>query len=479
MSTNAKDVRRPAASGHFYPASPTELTKQIATLFAEVDKPPVAGPILGLIVPHAGYVYSGRTAAKAYKAIVGEEYDSVIVISPSHTVFFQGSSVYDGDGYQTPLGIIPNDRELAEKLAQVHPAVYLSKQGHSSGSTRGEHALEVQLPFLQIALGNFKMVAVVMGDQEESSINALGEALAAVLSGKRILLVASTDLSHFHSEKKAARLDMAFKEAIQSYDSTGLVEMLEDGKTEACGGGPTAAVMKATKRNGGEKVQFIEYTHSGMVTGDSSEVVGYLSALIVGGSKIAEKQKRAVEAVRPKKPDFILNDRQKEYLKGIARDAITAHLAGKKYTPPADEELNQRHGAFVTITLDGELRGCIGQIKGRIALFDLVAEMAVAAAFDDPRFVPMTEEESKRAEIEISVLSPLERVHDFSTIEIGKHGLLIKLEMHSGLLLPQVATDYAWDRVEFLEQTCLKAGLPKNSYKEKIAEIYKFTAQVF
>jgi AmmeMemoRadiSam system protein A len=174
-----------------------------------------------------------------------------------------------------------------------------------------------------------------------------------------------------------------------------------------------------------------------------------------------------------------LTDDDKAALKQIARDAIAARLTGETYAVPENERLTIRKGAFVTITLDGNLRGCIGQTLARDPLNKVVAEMAVAAAFEDPRFVPLSPDEFERLAFEISVLSPLERVHDTREIQVGRDGLMIRLDYHSGLLLPQVAAEHGWNVTEFLEQTCLKAGLPKNSYKDKFAEIYRFAAEVF
>ncbi|RME28076.1 MAG: AmmeMemoRadiSam system protein A, partial [Candidatus Zixiibacteriota bacterium] len=396
----------------------------------------------------------------------------------SHTVFFQGAAVFDGSAYQTPLGTVPVNTELARKLGSIHPAVFLSSQGHAVGAARGEHALEVQLPFLQVVLGEFTLIPVVMGEQEPETTRALGEALAAVLKGTNSLLVASTDLSHYHSEKVARTLDGAVRKAIESFDAEQVITTIEQGRGEACGGGPVAATLLAAKRLGGKGVKVIDYSTSGAVTGDLSEVVGYLSAIAYGDVPAAARKPETERASAPVTGDE-LTDEDKQMLKRIAREAIFAHLDGRTYKPEDNERLRKEKGVFVTLTVAGELRGCIGLIKARMPLNEAVALMAVEAAFDDPRFPPMTREEIERAEIEISVLSPLERVHDLSKIKVGRDGLMIKLDMHSGLLLPQVAAEHGWSVTEFLEQTCLKAGLPRQAYKNKFAEIYKFTADVF
>jgi len=477
---NKGEIRKPAVAGTFYPSSAVELAKSIATMFSEVEKVSLERRPMGLISPHAGYPYSGRVAAKAYKLLEGEEFETVVIVSPSHTVFFKGSSVFGGEGYQTPLGVVETDTELTDRIASINPAsVYVSNMGHATGATRGEHALEVQLPFLQVVLGKFKLVAIVMGDQEQDSINALGETLAAALRGTNTLMVASTDLSHFHSEDEARRLDHAAQETIERFDVDGLSKALRSGKAEACGGGPVGAVMFACKRLGGSRVQFLDYSTSGATTGDFDEVVGYLSVAIVAGeeAKIVKTVLGATQARPGEKKE--LTDEGRQELLGIVRDAIRAKLDGKTYVPTQHPNLEQNKGLFVTLKIDGALRGCIGQIRGAGPLYKTVGEMAVAAAFDDPRFPQLTESEFDKLEYEISVLSPLERVRDFKEIKIGRDGLLIRLDIHSGLLLPQVAAEYDWSVTELLEQTCLKAGLPKNGYKDKLAEVYKFSADVF
>jgi len=482
LDDDRQEIRKPAVAGSFYPGSAGDLTKTLAQLFAEVEKKPLTGRVMALIAPHAGYPYSGKTAARAYKLLEGEQFDTVVVISPSHTVFFKGSSVYDGDGYETPLGVVEIDKELSEKISSINPSVYLSKMGHATGTMRGEHALEVQLPFLQLVLGKFKLVAIVMGDQEDDSIRSLGETLTSALKKTNTLLVASTDLSHFHSEKKARRLDDAVSDAVNKFDANLLIETLETGKGEACGGGPMAAVMTATKRLGGQSAEIIDYSNSGQTTGDFDEVVGYLAAAIVGDkkAKTTRAPREVIGTMTKKEPERqAYDEQQREMLHRIARDSIKAKLEGREYSPPKEKWLADKRGAFVTLNIGGELQGCIGQVRGFKPLGETIAEMAQAAAFDDPRFTPLQPEQFFKVDIEISVLLPLVRVYDFTQIEIGRDGLMIKLDMHSGLLLPQVATEYGWDTITFLQQVCLKAGLPRSAYKEERAEIYRFSAEVF
>lgn len=473
------EVRHPAVAGTFYPGDPVKLSQMIARFYAAAEKQMLPGRPIAVIAPHAGYIYSGKTASVAYKQLEGQEYDSVVVIAPSHTVFFQGGSVYNGDAYQTPIGIIDIDYELSRRIGSIHPAVYLSNKGHTGGSVRGEHALEVQLPLLQQVLGKFKLVAIVMGDQEETTCYALGEVLASALSSKNSLIVASTDLSHFRSEKEARELDGNIRKAIEEYNPDRLQAVLASGRGEACGGGPVMATLIASKKLGGEQVVIADYSTSGETTGDFSEVVGYLSAVIVSG-KTAPKREPSIGTPVEKSPAQ-LTDEDKKYLKELARRAITARLDNTeipKEEPPS-RILKEKRGAFVTLKIKGMLRGCIGLIRAARPLYETVIEMAQAAAFEDPRFTPLTKDEFENVEIEISALSPLVRVEDNNEITVGRDGLMIVLGAHSGLLLPQVAEENNWDRTAFLEQTCLKAGLPKNSYKDKAAQIYRFSADVF
>ncbi len=327
-------------------------------------------------------------------------------------------------------------------------------------------------------LGKFKLVAIVMGEQEEDNIRALGETLASVLQGTNTLIVASSDLSHQHPAKTANRLDGAVRQAIEGYDPQKLMDTIESGQGEACGAGPMAAAMIAAKRLGAGSMQFLDYTTSGETTGDFEEVVGYLSAVMVSEKK-AKSASPTVGAMPARSKKTVLTDEDRQHLLKIAKDAIGCRLSGRTFEPTSREALQEARGAFVTITLNNELRGCIGQIRAVQPLYKTISEMAVAAAFEDPRFPPLTPVEFLDLKIEISVLSPLERVRGLNEIVVGRDGLLIKLELHSGLLLPQVASEHNWAVTEFLQQTCLKAGLPKNSYKKPDCEIYRFSADVF
>jgi AmmeMemoRadiSam system protein B len=266
--------RKCAVCGQFYPADVGELRENLRDLIARVElRKSSEGRIAGIIAPHAGYTYSGLTAAHGYSLLRELKYSTVVIVSPSHREYFDGISVYPGDSYSTPLGVVSVDEGLRERLLNRLPALKSSSAGH-----REEHAIEVQLPFLQFVLGDFRFLPIVMGDQKREYCYALGEALGIELNGEGALLVASTDLSHYHPSDAANRLDAVVIDDVGRFDFEGLMQDIEFQRTEACGGGPTVAVMLALKRLGAKRMSILHHCNSGDITGDSRQVVGYLSA---------------------------------------------------------------------------------------------------------------------------------------------------------------------------------------------------------
>lgn len=482
-----RNIRKPAVAGQFYTADPAALRREIESYLeqAEVDDAP-AGEIIAIVSPHAGYMYSGRVAAHGYNLVRGRDYETVVVIAPSHVEYFDFCSVFEGDSYITPLGEIPVDRETVDLLTSKHDLVRKSGKGHSFGRLgRGEHSLEVQLPFLQVSLGEFQLVPIVMGNQDHSCIRALGETLGETLSGKRALIVASTDLSHFHSDSRAKELDRVFIEALRRFEPETMHESVHDRKTEACGGGPTIAAMIAARMLGATGCTVLDYATSGDVTGDKGSVVGYVSAVMSreSGSSRRTDSGNGEESVGRDNGSFDigLSGEDKVYLLRLARVAIESSFRGGKIDlpPRASTLLDEPRGAFVTLTKQGKLRGCIGYIEAVKPLRETIAEMAASAAFKDWRFPPVKESELDDIEIEISVLSPLRRIDDPSTIEVGRHGIIISRGSSRGLLLPQVAVEWGWDRETFLRQTCAKAGLPQDAWSKEGTRIDIFSADIF
>lgn len=464
--------RESVIAGSWYPASPEVLKRTIESFLDAVPATQPSGELIALIAPHAGYAFSGQVAAHAYKLLAGKKFDSVIVIAPSHHAAFDGVSVYDKGGFRTPLGLVPLDRELVEKLKQRSSKIRYVAEGHAR-----EHALEIQLPFLQVVLPGFKLVPLVMGDQRHETCVWLAEALATSIKDKSVLLVASSDLSHFHRYDQAKLLDQVVIDDVRDFDPQALSFHLASGKCEACGGGPMATVLMAAQLLGANRAEVLNYANSGDVTGDHSRVVGYLAAALYKQANAADAGAKAQKVG----VDLGLSTEDKELLRRLARQTIEAKCRGEKAAAiETSSPLPQEHrGAFVTLKKHGELRGCIGHIIGDRPLAQTVAEMAAAAAFEDPRFLPVTKDELADLEIEISVLTPPRQINNADEIQVGLHGIILQQGGRSGLLLPQVASEYGWDRETFLRQTCRKAGLPSDAWKDKQTKIYIFSAEVF
>ena len=266
-------VRRSAIAGTWYPGNAVQLTRTIDEFLGNVPDAKVPGQLIGLVAPHAGYVYSGQTAAYAYKQVQGVQFDVVAVVSPVHRPSYAAPvTVNDSGWYETPLGRVEVDQGLIDALG--------ARITVSRVTQDDEHSLEIQLPFLQRVLGDFKLLPVMQREQSLSTCEVLSDVLVSLLQGRRALLVASTDLSHFHDYDTAVELDMLAGQAIEEYDPPGLARALGQGKTEACGGGPVVTVMLAARRLGANRAQILHYENSGDVTGDWSRVVGYLSAAL-------------------------------------------------------------------------------------------------------------------------------------------------------------------------------------------------------
>lgn len=465
-------VRYPAVAGAFYPADALELKSMIKQFLQEATITPIKDPVIGLIAPHAGYIYSGPVAAYAYKAVEGKQYDRVVVIGPSHFEYFTGASVYDGDAYQTPLGLIPIDKEFSRALARENDLIFLSEKGHKiAANGRGEHSVEVQLPFLQVVLGKFKLVPIVMGSQSYEASRALGRALARLAKDGRTLIVASSDLSHYHPYNEAVQLDRKVITAIKEWDYYNLSRNLQARLWEACGGGPIVSLMIAAEYLDANEVRLLKYANSGDVPAGSRErVVGYSAFAFVKTKK------------RVKEKEFSLDKKARKILLDIAKKSVEiAVKKGDVYNPPAPDvkSLEADRGAFVTLKINGKLRGCIGYTAPIKPLYLTVRDVAIQAATADPRFTPVREDELPLLHYEISVLSPFHHVRNVDEIEVGRDGLLIKKGNHVGLLLPQVPVEWGWDRQTFLEQTCRKAGLPPDAWQDEDADLFRFTAFVF
>ena len=465
FSSFAANIKEPSAAGTFYPDNPKKLSKMVDTLIAGAKAQKSDTDAFILIVPHAGYGFSGRAAAAAYKLLKPKKYKTVVIIGTGHHYGFSGVSVYPQGQFITPLGSMEVDNEFARKLLDQDRDIYFQPLAFEK-----EHSVEVQLPFLQRALKGFKIVPVVMGDCPLSTCNKLALLLKAAIAGREdVLIVVSTDLYHGYDFEEAERMDSLAISFIKNMDAEGLYYGLREGKLQMCGGFGVVSAINLGRYLSYDKPRLIDYTHSSRVTGKMIKgvwTVGYASMII--------DSKREDNAM--------LNKEERKKLLKIARSSIENYLkTGKK--PSLSETgplLLEELGAFVTLHKRGELRGCIGNITGRGPLYLTIRDMAIESATGDPRFPAVELEELKDIDIEISVLSPMKKTDNPDDIRLGIDGVLVRKGFKSGVFLPQVATETGWSKDEFMSNLCVhKAGLSPDAWKGDGIEIYTFTAEIF
>lgn len=462
----AMDIKKADLAGTWYPADKKELTAILGS-YLDLAKPDKAdGRVFAIISPHAGYQFSGPVAAYGYKAVEGKDIKTVIVVGFSHQKYFNGISVYAKGAWRTPLGDAVVDEALAAKLMAQSPRIHFEP-----GLFDGENSVEMQIPFIQLTLKNAKIVPVAFGTQDYNDAEALAGALAAVLKDRDdCLVVASTDLSHYHPYAEANAIDKGLISILGKMKAKDLYDGAVMGRCELCGMMPVTAILIAAEKMGFDGIKVLKYANSGDTYGDKSRVVGYLSAEIFK-SKTGKEERSE-----------LLNNAQRNKLLQIARESITSYVRDgkKKNFSETDPALKENMGAFVTLHEGGELRGCIGNMVGQGPLYQTVADMAIEAATGDPRFSRLTAKEIGKIEIEISVLSPLKRVSGYKEVNIPGDGVLIRSGFRSGVFLPQVATETGWDRDRFLTYLCAqKAGLAPDAWKDPNTEIYVFSAEVF
>ena len=445
------ETRDPSVAGAFYPADKDSLKKSVEEFLSKAEKVTTDGKLIAIISPHAGYIYSGQVAAYGYKQIKGSDVKKVVLIGPSHHTGFKGASVYTKGSFKTPLGEVKINEKLAGDLLNESADVKFYPEAFDK-----EHSLEVQLPFLQTVLRDFTIVPILIGSSTGQTFEHLISKLTEIIDDKT-LLIASTDLSHYHDYSSAKEMDGKIVSAVERLSTKDAIELLRDGKSEMCGGAPVIIVMEVARRSGANLGVVFKHANSGDVTGEKDKVVGYASIGLYKSPYTEEEKKE---------------------LFSIARNAITDYVTNRK--APEIEIKNPKFktdgAVFVTIKEKGSLRGCIGHIQAMMPLYKSIINNAIAACSSDPRFPPMTKEELKDMDIEISILSPFMPLKDVKNIQVGKHGLYIVKGMQSGLLLPQVPTEFGWSRDEFLEHLCTKAGLPKDAWKD--ADLYTFTAEI-
>jgi len=472
FSSFAQDVKEPNVAGSFYPDNPVELSQMIDKMLEKAQPEFIGEKIFALISPHAGYGYSGLTASFGYKLIKGKPYKTVIILGTSHQHAFSGVSIYPEGVFRTPLGNIEVDKKFAKELLSKNDDISFEPEAFAK-----EHSIEVQLPFLQSVLSGFKIVPIVMGDCTFLNCKKLAELLKGAIGTRQdVLVVASTDMYHGYDYNEAQKIDNETLSYLKNMNAEGLYYGIRDEKLQLCGGFGVVTALILAKESGYNKLEVLSYTNSAEVTGKKDKntwAVGY-SSCAIGYSEACLPAGREEKAM--------LNKEERKKLLKLARESIEAYLkTGKKLQVSETEPvLLKEMGAFVTLNERGDLRGCIGNLVGQGPLYLTVRDMAVEAATGDPRFNPVTPSELKDIEIEISVLTPLEKIDNPDKITLGTHGVLVKKGGRSGVFLPQVATETGWSKEEFLSTLCSqKAGLAPDAWKDKSTELYIFSAEVF
>lgn len=458
-------VRPMAVAGQFYPADKDELLHDVAGYFKHTAPEETSEDVQAVIVPHAGYVFSGEVAAAAFARIAPDKhYDHIFLLGPSHHVALDGASVCNAfDYYATPLGDVKVDRDLCTKLIDDHDCFSYRDSAHAR-----EHCLEVQLPLLQYRLKDVPpIIPIIIGTERLQTLRGIAAALKPYFNAHNLFVI-SSDFSHYPSYSDALNVDKRtgdavttgrldkFVNAIAANDSLGISNLA----TSACGQCAIAVLLMMAEGDNSLHINHLMYRNSGdSPYGGKREVVGYHAFTMTRDT------------------GFRLSEKEKHELLGIARESIMARIEGKSYEPQpsADSILNTKCGAFVTLTANGHLRGCIGRFDASSPLYDVVTDMAQAAAFEDPRFYPVTADEMKDIDIEISVLTPLKRIHSIDEFHYGKQGIYMRKGGRSGTFLPQVASEVNWTKEEFLGHCAQdKAGIGWDGWRD--AELYTYEA---
>ncbi|MBU1808163.1 MAG: AmmeMemoRadiSam system protein B [Candidatus Omnitrophica bacterium] len=469
----ASDVKAPNLAGSWYPESKEELTKLLRGYLDSVNPEKVEGRIFALISPHAGYRFSGSMAAYGYKLAENRDIKTVVIIGFSHRKIFDGIAIYDRGAFRTPLGDIAVDSELAASIRSRNGRIYFQPEAFN-----GENSVEMQVPFIQLAFPGASIVPIAFGTQDYSDAEILAGALAAALEDRKdCLIVASTDLSHYHPYDEANLIDGRLIVDLSNMNAGQIFEAARLGKYEACGIMPIAATLLAGEKLGFKDVKILKYANSGDISGDKSRVVGYVSAVIYKGPRsVVDSPGKEGEK------QMLLNESQRKRLLDIARGSIKSFVDDRKRASftEGDPVLNKPFGAFVTLKESGELRGCIGNMMAQGPLYQTVADMAIQAATGDPRFKALSPGEIDKVALEISVLSPLKKISNIDEIKIPGHGVLVRRKGRSGVYLPQVAVEAGWNKEKFMTSLCAnKAGLPPDAWKDPSTDVYIFEAEVF
>lgn len=465
--------RKPYAAGRFYTDKPAELKIQLQQIFSTAVQKKNGTTPLAIVVPHAGYVFSGGVAASAYNQIdPNQKFEHIFIIGSSHVMTFPGASVYCSGNFETPLGIVPVDMKLGKKLVAENKILKDFPEPHLN-----EHSIEVQLPFLQVHMKtDFKIVPVIIGAYNAETSKKLAEVFKPYLNDKNLFII-SSDFSHYPEYDDAKKADMAIADAILSNKASKLLADLDANEqknysglvTSLCGWTSVLTLLDMTENMPGITTDLIQYKNSGDSSyGEKDRVVGYC-AISFTQDKNQEKK-------------FSLSSTDKQFLLNLARKTITEYVKNgttpEVNTSDLSTTLKTPCGAFVTLNKNHSLRGCIGRFEPEQPLWKVVQLMAIASATQDYRFEKVQPKELSQLSIEISVLTPLKRIKSIDEFDLGKQGIYMKKGKSTGTFLPQVATQTGWSKEEFLGHCAEeKAGIGRNGWKT--AELYTYEALVF
>jgi hypothetical protein len=475
FSTEELQNRKTYAAGRFYTGKPEELRAQLQQMFAKSEKKKSENTPLAIIVPHAGYVFSGEVAASAFSQIdPNRKFERIFIIGSSHTSAFDGASVYCTGHFETPLGTVQVDLELAKKLVNENRLLVNNPEAHQY-----EHSLEVQLPFLQHHLtSDFKIVPVVIGSATIETAKKLAEIFKPYMNENNLFVI-SSDFSHYPEYHDARVADQLTADAIKSNKASNLISALDTNKkkmipelaTSLCGWSSVLTLLYMTEQMPEIIVDLVDYKNSGDSSyGEKNRVVGYWAISFLKGKSKSQAN------------EFFLNENDKKFLLQLARETISEYIL-KETIPQIDPAtisatLKTPCGAFVTLNKNRNLRGCIGRFDATLPLWKVVQNMAISAATQDYRFSKVQPGEINQLKIEISVLTPLKRIKSADEFILGKQGIYIKKGSSSGTFLPQVATQTGWSKEEFLGHCAQdKAGIGWEGWKT--AELYTYEALVF
>ena len=478
----AGQIRPAAMAGRFYPESAPILKLAIEKFMQDALPSQVREP-LAIVVPHAGYIYSGQICADGYKQVANQPYEVVVILATNHTTAnLRKIVLYQGAGFRTPLGTAPVDGAIVSALLASSPDCVADTAPHVR-----EHSAEVQVPFIQFLFPRAKIVPAIVGEADPALAMRFGAVLAQVLKGRKALIVASSDLSHYPVAADAELVDKKTLTAITSLDPAALhattqaqmARQIRGLDTSACGEAPIMVAMAAAKIMGATSGRVVSYANSGdLAIGERNRVVGYGAVVLGSGLTLTQETEIAPNLSTVEKT---LIPADKEALLALARETISRYLTVQMVPLPRgfSSAAMEPRGVFVTLKKHGNLRGCIGRMIPDRPLAILVSMMALQAAFEDHRFRPLTLDELPKIEIEISVLTPMQPVSGPGEIEVGRDGVLFQKGNSSAVFLPQVAPEQGWGRDEMLSNLCQKAGLQADAWREGGGSFSTFQAEVF